>query len=120
MLFAAARRIAVICGPVVAITVAISAALGVAAGAGIERSVSVGLYVLGALLLVGCFLFGVRGPLRGVSETGEATALIGARRTRRASNDERSEATQTALLLFVFGILVIVAGSLIDPVHSTF
>lgn len=120
MLLAAARRITVICVPVVGGTVVLSALLGLAAGAGIERSVSVGLYLLGALLLGCCFIFGVRGPLRGVSEKGETVPLLGARRMRRATGDERHEATHVALLLFVAGILVIVLGSMIDPTHRAF
>lgn len=120
MLLTGVRRIAGMSFALLGGTVTISALLGLAAGAGVERSISVGLYVLGTLLLVGCFVFGVRGPLRGVSRTGETVPLLGSRRVRRATDDERSEATKTALLLFVFGILAILLGSLIDPVHRTF
>jgi hypothetical protein len=120
MLLAGLRRVAGISLALLGGTVAISALLGFAAGAGLGRSVSVGLYVLGTLLLAGCFVFGVRGPLRGVSRTGETAPLLGSRRIRRATDDERSEATRTALLLFAFGILAILLGSLIDPMHRTF
>ena len=47
-------------------------------------------------------------------------SLLSARGMRRATSDERSEATQIALLLFVVGILVVLLGSWIDPAHSTF
>lgn len=120
MLSAALRRIAGVATVVLGVTVAVSALLGLAAGAGIERSISVGLYILGATLLAGCFAFGVKGPMRGISKTGETVSLLGARGVRRATGDERSEATRTAILLFVAGIVVIVLGSLIDPAHSTF
>jgi hypothetical protein len=120
MLLAGVRRIAVICASVLAGTVAVSVLLGFAAGAGVERSISVGLYVLGTILLGGCFVFGVRGPLRGVSKTGETVPILGAHGTRRATHDERQEATHVALLLFIAGILVIVLGSLIDPTHKAF
>jgi hypothetical protein len=120
MLLPAARRIALICLPVLGGTVLLSALLGLALGDDIARSVSVGLYVLGTVLLGGCFVFGVRGPLRGVSQTGETVSVVGARRMRRATTDERREATHVALLLFVAGILVIVLGSMIDPTHRTF
>jgi len=120
MLLAGLRRLAIIAAVVLGGTVAVSALLGIAAGSSVARAVSVGLYVLGAVLLVGCFLFGARGPLRGMSRTGETVPMLGARGVRRATGDERSEATRTALLLFAAGIVVIVLGSLIDPAHSTF
>ncbi len=120
MILAGLRRIAIIAAAAVGATVLISLALGAAAGADAARSISVGLYVLGATLLAGCFVFGVRGPLRGVSAAGETVPIVGARGVRRASHDERSEAARTAILLFVIGIVVILLGSLIDPVHSTF
>ena len=67
------------------------------------------------MLLAGCFVFGVRGPLRGVSESGETVPVLGARRLRRASDDERSEASRTAILLFVLGLSLVFVGSLFDP-----
>ena len=120
MLLAGLRRLAIIAAVALGGTVLVSAGLGAAAGASITRAISVGLYVLGAVLLVGCFLFGARGPLRGISQSGETVPMVGARGVRRATHDERSEATRTALLLFVAGLLVIFLGSLIDPAHSTF
>lgn len=120
MLLAGVRRLATIGAALLATTVVLSLLLGAVAGSGVARSISVGLYILGVLLLVGCFIFGVRGPLRGVSETGETAPVIGARGYRRATADERTESTKIALLLFVLGILVIVIGSAIDPAHKTF
>jgi hypothetical protein len=117
---AALRRLAIIYGSIVAATVVISAVLGLISGASIERSLAIGFYVAGAILLVGCFIFGARGPMRGESREGEGTSLIGARKVRRATPDERSEATRTALLLFALGISLVVIGSLLDPAHSTF
>ncbi len=121
MLLAAARRITVICVPVVrGDGRSYSALLGLAAGAGIERSVSVGLYLLGALLLGCCFIFEVRGPLRGVSEKGETVPLLGARRMRRAPATNATRPRMWRAALFVAGIRVIVLGSMIDPTHRAF
>lgn len=120
MLLAGVRRLATIGAALLATTVVLSLLLGAAAGASAARSVSVGLYILGIVLLVGCFVFGVRGPLRGVSETGETAPIIGARGYRRATADERTESTKIAILLFVLGIVVVVIGSAIDPTHKTF
>ncbi len=120
MLVAGFRRLATILGSLIAATVVISLLLGVAAGSSVGRSVSVGLYVLGIMLLVGCFVFGVRGPLRGVSSTGQSVPVIAARRIRTATPDERGEATRISLLLFVLGIVIVVIGSVIDPSHKAF
>jgi hypothetical protein len=120
MLLAGLRRLAVIAVATLASTAVLSLLIGLAAGAGLERSVAVGFYALGAVLLVGCFVFGVRGPLRGMSRTGDPVPILGARRVRTATADERSESTRIALLLFVFGIAVILIGSTIDPAHRTF
>lgn len=120
MLLAGLRRLAVIAVAVLASTAVLSLLIGLAAGAGIEHSIAVGLYVLGALLLVGCFVFGVRGPLRGMSQTGDPAPILGARRVRTATVDERRESARIAVLLFVLGIAVVVLGSAIDPAHRTF
>jgi hypothetical protein len=44
--------------------------------------------------------------------------MFGARRFRRATTDERTEASRTAILLFLLGLTLVVLGSLIDPAHS--
>lgn len=120
MLLAGVRRLATIGAALLATTVVLSLLLGLAAGANLGRAIAVGLYVLGVILLVGCFIFGVRGPLRGVSETGETAPIIGARGYRRATADERTESTRIALLLFALGIAVILIGSAVDPTHNAF
>jgi hypothetical protein len=120
LLLAGFRRLSTIVAALLAATVVLSLALGLLAGAGLERSISVGFYVLGALMLVGCFVFGVRGPLRGVSSTGETSSIVGARRLRTATPEERTEATRVSLLLFVVGIAIVVLGSAIDPAHRAF
>jgi hypothetical protein len=120
VLAVAFRRLALIYAAIVGVTVVASLLLGLLAGSSLERALAVGFYVAGAVLLVGCFVVGARGPLRGVSREGDTSGLIGARRVRRASDDERSESTRTALLLFAFGLSLVIVGSLIDPARSTF
>ncbi|HEY6962840.1 MAG TPA: hypothetical protein VI408_13205 [Gaiellaceae bacterium] len=120
MLVAGVRRLVVIYAAIVAVTVVLSAGVGLLAGSSLARALAVGFYVAGAVLLLGCFVFGVRGPLRGEARTGEGAGLVGARRVRRATTDERSEATRTAILLFAFGISLVILGSLLDPAHTTF
>lgn len=116
----AARRIGLIWVAILAATTVISALLGLALSASLGRSIAVGLYLAGAMLLTGCFVVGARGPLRGVSREGETVPLAGARGVRRATGDERSESSRTAILLFVLGLSLVLIGSLIDPAHKPF
>jgi hypothetical protein len=120
VLLHAARRLALLFAIVTGGTVALSVLIGVAAGSSFARSVSVGLYLAGAAMLVGCFVVGVRGPLRGVNQTGETVPVLGARRVRRATGGERSDSVQIAILLFAFGLGLVVVGALIDPAHRAF
>jgi hypothetical protein len=120
MLRSAVRRLAPLYGAVLGGTVLLSLLLGLAAGSDLRRAVAVGLYLAGAAILVGCFVVGVRGPLRGVSRTGETVPLVGARGVRRATGEERLEASKMAVLLFVLGLSFVVLGSILDPVHRTF
>ena len=39
---------------------------------------------------------------------------------RRATADERTEASRTAILLFALGLVLVVLGSVIDPAHRAF
>ncbi len=120
MFLRAARRLALVFAAITGGTVALSLVIGVAAGTSVARSVSVGLYVAGAALLVGCFVVGARGPLRGVNRTGETVPVLGARKVRRATVDERSDAVQMAILLFGLGLALVVVAALIDPAHQAF
>ncbi|MGN6799590.1 MAG: hypothetical protein ACTHKS_15725 [Gaiellaceae bacterium] len=120
MLVQAARRLALIFGAILGSTVVVSVLLGLVAGASLGRSVAIGLYVAGAVALLGCFVMGARGPLRGQGASGENAPLIGARKVRRATSDERTESTRTALLLFGLGLVLVVIGSVIDPAHKAF
>jgi hypothetical protein len=120
VLLQGARRLAIAYGAILAATVVVSALLGLLAGASIARSIAVGLYVVGAVFLVGCFVVGARGPLRGSGRGGENVPLLGARNLRRATADERTESSRTALLLFVLGLTLVVLGSLLDPAHRAF
>src|SRR5947209_19704288 len=114
------RRLATVFTAIIAVTVAIAALVGLAAGANLLRAIAVGLYLDGIMLLGGCFVVGARGPLRGVTRQGETVPLVGASGVRPANPDERSEATRTSIALFVFGILIVVLASLIDPAHKAF
>ena len=91
----AARRILLIYGAVLGGTVVLALLFGLAAGVDLARSVAVGLYLAGAGFLVGCFVVGARGPLRGVSRTGDTVPLLGAHGVRRASGDDLTPRSNT-------------------------
>jgi hypothetical protein len=120
VLVQAARRLALIFAAVLGSTVVVSIVLGLLAGKSIGRSVAIGLYVAGAVALLGCFVMGARGPLRGTGASGETAPLLGAKKVRRATSDERTEATRSAILLFALGLVLVVIGSVIDPAHKAF
>ena len=46
--------------------------------------------------------------------------MVVASPVRRATSDERTEATRTAILLFALGLVLVFIGSVIDPAHKTF
>jgi hypothetical protein len=116
----AVRRILLIYGIVFGGTVVVALLFGLAAGGDLQRAVAVGLYLAGAAFLVGCFVVGARGPLRGVSREGDTVPLVGAHGVRRATGDERLDATKTAILLFLLGLSLVVIGSAFDPTHRMF
>ncbi len=107
-------------GAITGVTVAASLLIGLVAGSSVARSVSVGFYVAGVALLVGCFVVGARGPLRGVNRSGETVPVFGARRVRRATGDERTDSTKTAIFLFALGLVLITVAAVIDPRHQAF
>lgn len=113
---------------VVAATAALSAAVGALAHRNIAHSLAVGYYVVGVGALIGCFVFGLRGPMRrelpdqDSAPSGQSLWLgrgpTSPRKLRRTTAEERSEARRNSLLLFAFGILLLVIGTAIDPTRK--
>lgn len=118
----AARRLALIVGASVVVTVLLGGLIGVAAGNGFARSGAIGLYLVGCTSIVFGFLFGVRGPLRPTEREDDlpspgALIGLGLLRTgvRPASPDERADSLATSWFLLGIGIALVVAGVLLDP-----
>jgi hypothetical protein len=111
LLLAAARRFALLLGGIAGATAGVAALLGLAAGAGLNRAVTVGLYLVGCFLLVGGFFVGNWGPVR---LQGEDASPLGARRVRWASRDERVLALNDSAILICVGLALIVLAALID------
>ena len=123
MLRGAVRRLLAILGALVGGTVLVSLALGALAHANLERAVADGFYVVGAAVLVGSFVLGVRGPLRpdwGDIEDRPSRGAVFPRRIRRTTPDERTDARLNSLALFALGLVLILVGSVVDPSRRVF
>jgi hypothetical protein len=118
MLRAAARRFLLLTFGLAGMTALISMAIGALTGSAIDRAVSLGLYIIGSLLLVGGFFMGNRGPLRPKGDSAVALPLFGRRGVRRATPAEREEAINTSAVFvsvgFVLILLAVVADSRFD------
>lgn len=120
MLRAGLRRFALLLLLAVGVTSALSLLLGLAAGASLARSVSVGLYLVGTFLLVAGFFVGNRGPARmkGADDAGPVAGMfgigIGARRLRWATPEEQEESLASSAVFVVLGIVLILLGILVD------
>lgn len=110
---AAVRRFGELLVGISLLVVAVSAVLGVAVGSSLGRSISVGFYVVGSLVLIGGFFVGNRGPLRPRGEGG--WLIFRPREVRRATSAEREEALNMSAVLVVLGLALIVFGILADP-----
>jgi hypothetical protein len=112
VLAAAARRFAIVLGVISAGTALISYLLGLAVGSTADRSISLGFYVVGSFLLIAGFFVGNRGPARLRGE--EHGGLLGPRRLRWASLEERTSALNESALLIAIGFVLLVFGLLVD------
>ncbi len=113
MLFAAARRFLAILAIAVGGTSVISFLGGLALGASANRSVSVGLYLVGCFLLVSGFFLGNRGPFRIHNEE----SMVGLRRPRQlraAPLSEQSESLNTSAIMVVIGLVLVAIAAGVD------
>lgn len=97
-------------------TLLVSLLLGLALGAGVERSVSLGFYCIGSFLLVSGFFIGNRGPVRLKNEGGSAGGpfLFGSRYMRWASPSEREESINLSAIFITLGFVLILLGVVAD------
>jgi hypothetical protein len=128
------RRLAIAFGGIFTLTIVISAIIGALAHSSLERAIAVGFYIAGAAVLVGCFIFGLKGPVRadyGTSEHPEQPlgaaqpglpmrSVLMPRSIRRATPEERVESRRNSLALFVLGIVLIVIAAAFDPKRHAF
>src|SRR6267154_4584090 len=113
---AAARRFGIVIGSIVGGTAAISLLLGLALGSSVSRSLSLGWYSVGSVLLISGFFVGNRGPAR---PEGEGWSVFSLQRyVRWASPDEQRESISFSALLVVLGFVLILLGAVADTRYS--
>jgi hypothetical protein len=117
----AARRITVLLAFALGVTALVSMLVGLASGSSFTRSISAGFYIVGCFLVVLGFFSGLRGPVRPVGKEDEETRPLSAFFTsglwggvRTASSDERADALGTAWFFLLLGIVLVLAGVLVD------
>ena len=105
------------------LTVLLSLLFGALAHASLQRSIAVGFYLIGSLVLVFGFFVGNRGPLRhDRDDEHDRPSFVGLipRGVRRATAEERKEAVSVSVLFVVLGLSLIVLGALSDSAHKLF
>lgn len=105
------------------VTVLLSLMFGALAHASLQRSIAVGFYLIGCLVLVFGFFVGNRGPLRhDRDDDNDKPSLVGLipRGVRRATPEERKEAMSVSFLFVILGLSLIVLGALSDSAHKLF
>jgi hypothetical protein len=119
MLRAAARRFAFLLAVAVAGTAVGSLLLGLAFGASVSRSLSLGFYVIGSFLLISGFFVGNRGPVRVKGDPG--FGMFGIWRNRRlrwATGPEQVESLSLSFVFVTLGIILIALGVVADTRYS--
>jgi len=118
---AALRRFIVLLVVVAGGTALISLVLGLLFGAGVSRSVSLGFYGVGSVLLIMGFFVGNRGPTRIKGDPGGG--LFGFARDRKirwASGDEQHESLNLSFVFVAVGVFLIVLGVITDNRYALF
>lgn len=113
MLVAAARRLVTLLAAIAGATAAVSLLLGLILGSNSGRSVAVGFYLAGCVLLLGGFFVGNRGPFRVADEE----AMLGLRRARgvrMVSAAETTESFNLTGLLVLAGVVLLALGAAVD------
>ena len=111
-MLAAARRFGIVLGALAGGTGALALLLGLAVGSSVSRSLSLGWYIIGSLLLLSGFFVGNRGPSR---PEGEGWSPFSLRRwVRWATPEEQRDSLSLSAVLVVLGFVLIALGALAD------
>jgi hypothetical protein len=123
MLVAGLKRLAQLMGVVLAAALVVAVVGALLLHVPFRRSLSVTCYGLGAFFLVSGFFHGVRPAIRVDEDTGVMSMfglLLTSGKLRTASMDERYEAISSSALFVGVGLLLILVGGVVDPVHHLF
>ena len=100
---------------VAGVTALCSLLLGLALGASIARSISLGFYLVGSFLLIAGFFVGNRGPVRMKGDPGVGVfGIFQNRRLRWATGSEQFESLSLSLVFVVLGLVLIILGVVTD------
>jgi hypothetical protein len=114
VLVAGLRRFLVVFGATALATAVVSLAVGLYTGSQLGRSLSIGYYIVGSLLLIGGFFVGNRGPVR--AHRNQPIPVFGTRFVRWATAEELDETINTSAVYVSFGFALILVGVLADSV----
>jgi hypothetical protein len=114
VLVAGLRRFFTVLGAAAAVIGSFSFLAGLMAGADLSRSLALGYYLAGSILLIGGFFVGNRGPVR--AKRNQPIPLLGTRFVRWATPDELDEAINTSAVYVSLGFALILVGVLADSV----
>jgi hypothetical protein len=120
MLVAGLRRFAALVLLLAALAAVVGLLAALALHTPLRRALSVTFYAIGGLLLASGFFHGIRPPIRIDDEAGIPSMfgiLLTRGRLRTASLDERHEALSSSALLVVLGVVMLLLGGLLDPIH---
>lgn len=115
MILAAARRFLLILAGTASGVAVVSLTVGALVGSAAERSVSVGLYITGCLIMLVGFFVGLRGPMR-PSDRGFSSAVIPFLTVpaRAATPEEHRETLNMAGVYVVVGLTLLVLAVIVD------
>jgi sugar phosphate permease len=115
---AAARRFSLLLLAVVGGTVLLALPIGLLLGASVARSVSVGWYMAGSILLLLGFFVGNRGAARPEAEGWFAFSTR--RNVRWADADEQQESISLSAVVVTLGFVLLVLGAVADTRYNLF
>ena len=115
---AAARRLGLLFLALAGGTAVVALGLGLAFGSGVGRSLSLGWYIVGSVLLISGFFIGNRGPSRPQGEGWNPFSLQ--RWTRWATPGEQHETISLSAVLVILGFVIIALGVVADSRQPLF
>lgn len=113
------RRLLTMTALVGGATLAISLMLALLAGTSVRRSVAVGFYLVGSMLLLAGFFVGNRGVLRAEGDSERPSLFgLGRKRIRSATGEEQRESLRVSAIVIGLGIALLILGTLADNENS--